>query len=134
MFRLVQQMEERDMSTLRNFTTAAAIVVGAALAAGAALASGAHLTDAEYIAAARCQGLYQSRTLGPADATGINALMKSEGERREPVVLDRADSARQEARQQADHAGAVMKPQFASERDGACQVWAKNGGAVMGSR
>jgi hypothetical protein len=134
MFLLVQHMEERDMSTLRNIAAAASILAGVALSSGAALASGSHLTDAEYIAAARCQGLYQARSLGPADAAGINALIKSEGATREPAVLDRADSARDEARSQADHAGSVMKPQYASERDGSCQVWAKNGGAVMGSR
>ena len=122
------------MSALRNITAAASILAGAALSAGAASASGSHLSDAEYIAAARCQGLYQARSLGPADAAGINALVKSEGATREPAVLDRADSARDEARQQADHAAGVMKPQYASERDGACQVWAKNGSPMMGRR
>jgi hypothetical protein len=128
-------MEERDMQTLRKFAAAAAILASSALTAGAALASGPHLTDAEYIAAARCQGLYQAKSLGPADASGINALIKSEGGSRMPAVLDRADSARDEARSQADHASSIMKPQYASERDGACQVWAKNGGgSVVGSR
>jgi hypothetical protein len=134
MFLLVQQMEERDMSTLRNLATAASILAGAALTAGAALASGTHLSDSQFIAAAHCQGLYQARSLGPADAAGINAVIKSEGATRDPAVLDRADNARDEARQQADHAGAMMKTQYASERDGSCQVWAKNAGSVMGSR
>jgi hypothetical protein len=128
-------MEERDMSTLRNFAAAAAILTGVALSSGAALASSSHLTDAEYIAAARCQGLYQAKNLGPADAAGINSVVKSEGASREPAVLDRASDARDEARREADHAGALMKTQYASERDGACQVWAKNGGgSVVGSR
>jgi hypothetical protein len=132
---IVQQMEERDMSTLRNFAAAATILASAAVTAGAALASSSHLTDAEYIAAARCQGLYQAKTLGPADASGINALIRNEGATREPMVRDRADSARDDARQQADHASALMKTQYASERDGSCQVWAKNGGgSVVGSR
>ena len=122
------------MSALANITAAASIVAGFVLNAGAALASSQHLSDAEYIAAARCQGLYQAKSLGPADASGINAIMKAEGGRM-PAVQDRADEARDQARSQADHAGSVMKPQYASERDGACQVWAKNGGgAVVGSR
>ncbi|HEY1449106.1 MAG TPA: hypothetical protein VGF33_11280 [Caulobacteraceae bacterium] len=93
------------------------------------MAAPAHLTDSQYIAAAHCQGLFDSRSLGAVDASGINAVMKSEGAYRGPEVADRADQARSDARRSADHAGSLMKSQLASERDGACQVWASGGGS-----
>ena len=112
------------MSRLGNLIAIAALV-----SSGAALAGPTHLNDSEYIAAAHCQGLFNSRSLGSADASQINAVMKSEGATRSPDVADRADEARIEAKRSADHAGSLMKAQLASERDGPCQVWAHGGGA-----
>jgi hypothetical protein len=118
-------MEERDMSGLANL-----IAIAALASTGAALAAPTHLTDSQYLAAAHCQGLFDSRSLGAADASGINAVMKSEGAYRSPEVVARADQARSDAKRSADRAGALMKGQFASERDGACQAWA-HGAAPM---
>ena len=103
------------------------IAIAALAASGAALAAPAHLNDSQYIAAAHCQGLFDSHALGAADASGINSVMKSEGAYRSPAIADRASEARTDARRSADRAGAGMKSQLASERDGACQVWAHGG-------
>ena len=105
------------------------IAIAALASTGAALAAPTHLNDAQYIAAAHCQGLYESRSLGAVDASQINSVMKSEGAYRSLDVADRADQARTEAKRSADHAGSLMKAQLASERDGACQVWANGSGA-----
>jgi hypothetical protein len=117
-------MEERDMSGLGNL-----IAIAALASTGAALASPTHLNDSQYIAAAHCQGLFESRSLGSVDASQINSVMKSEGATRSSDVADRADQARMDAKRSADHAGSLMKAQLSSERDGACQVWAHGGGA-----
>ena len=113
------------MSGLANLFAIAALA-----STSAAFAAPTHLSDSQYLAAAHCQGLYDSRSLGAADASGINAVMKSEGAYRSPEIADRAKQARSDARRSADHAGALMKGQLASERDGACQVWA-HGGSPM---
>ena len=110
------------------------IAIAALASTGAALAAPTHLSDSQYIAAAHCQGLFDSRSLGSVDASGINAVMKSEGATRLPDVLARADEARNDARKSADHAGSLMKSQLASERDGACQVWARGPSATSASR
>jgi hypothetical protein len=115
-------MEERDMSGLGNL-----IAIAALASTGAALAAPTHLNDSQYIAAAHCQGLFDSRSLGAIDASQIDAVMKSEGAYRTPDVSDRADQARIEAKRSADHAGSLMKTQLSSERDGACQAWAHGG-------
>jgi hypothetical protein len=105
---------------------------GLAALATAATASAAHLTDSQYIAAAHCQGLFDSHALGAADAHGINSLMKTESLYRGPEILDRADEARSEAKGEANRAGSLMKSQLVSERDGACQTWAKAGEIASG--
>jgi hypothetical protein len=105
------------------------IAIAALASTSAAFAAPTHLNDSQYIAAAHCQGLFQSRSLGAVDGSQINSVMKSEGSTRSVDVADRADQARMDAKRSADHAGSLMKAQLASERDGACQVWAHGGGA-----
>jgi len=122
------------MSALRNVFTATAMFAGAAILATAATASDAQLTDSQYIAAAHCQGLFDAHNLGPVDASGINALVKTEGAYRTPDVLDRADQAKSDAMSRANRASPLAKSEFVSERDGACQVWAKAGNAGSASR
>ncbi|MGH7025033.1 MAG: hypothetical protein ACREEB_15790 [Caulobacteraceae bacterium] len=122
------------MSALRNIVLSAALFTGAATLATAAFASTAQLSDSQFIAAARCQGLFDSHALGSVDASGINALMKSEGAYRVPEVSDRADEARNHAQNLASHASPAERSELISERDGACQVWAKAGGEGMAGR
>lgn len=106
------------MSGLRNLIAAAAV-----LSAAGAFAAPAHLNDSQYIAAAHCQGLYDSHALGVADAKPFDAMMKAEGGYRSPDVIVRADQARSEALRAADHAGPLIKTQLVGERDGACLAW-----------
>jgi hypothetical protein len=120
------------MPSHRNLVVAVTMFAGAAALATAALASGPKLSDAQYLAAAHCQGLYNSHALGSADSSAINALMKSEGAYRSPEVADRADEARSQAMSSASHAGAGTRSELISERDGACQVWAKSGDTSTG--
>ena len=110
------------------------IAIAALASTGAALAAPSHLNDSQYLAAAHCQGLFDSHALGAVDASGINAVMKSEGASRLPEIAARADEARGAARRSADHAGALMKSQLAAERDGACQVWARGSSTTSASR
>ena len=110
------------MSVITNIAIAAALITATGVSAGTT-----HLTDAQYLAAARCQGLFDSHKLGPVDASGINKMMDREGDYRQPAVADRADEARNDAEREADHAGALGRQALVSERDGACQVWASDG-------
>ncbi len=120
------------MSAHRNLTAAVAIAAGAAALATAAFASGPRLSDSQYIAAAHCQALFNAHALGSADASGINSMMKSEGAYRTPDVLDRADEVRNQAMAKANHAGPGARSDLISERDGACQTWAKVGDSQGG--
>lgn len=114
------------MSGLGHLIAAAAV-----LSATGAFAAPAHLNDSQYIAAAHCQGLYDSHALGAADAKPFDAMMKSEGGIRSPDIIARADQARSDAMRAADHAGALVKTQLVGERDGACMAWT-NGAASGG--
>jgi hypothetical protein len=120
------------MPAHRNIALAATLFAGAAALSTAALASSAKLSDSQYVAAAHCQGLFDSHALGPVDASAINAMMKSEGSYRTPEVSDRADEARNAALSKASHAGPGVRSDLISERDGACQVWAKAGDTSTG--
>lgn len=121
------------MSYFRNVVLSATLLTGAAALATASFAATAHLSDSQYIAAAHCQGLFDSHALGPVDSSGIDTTMKSEGAYRVPEISDRADEARDRAKSMASHAGSAERSQLISERDGACQVWAKAGAEGMAS-
>lgn len=120
------------MPAHRNLALAATLLAGAAALSTAAFASGPKLSDSQYIAAAHCQGLFDSHALGPVDASAINAMMKSEGAYRSPEVSDRAEEARNAAISKASHSGAAVRSDLISERDGACQTWAKAGSTSTG--
>lgn len=104
-------------------------MVGAALvaAATAAYAQSLRVNDIHYIAAARCQGLITSSSLGSIDPTGINRFMDLESAGRTPLVFDRASDARNTAKREAATAGADQRATLVSERDGPCQEWAHMG-------
>jgi hypothetical protein len=88
----------------------------------AAFAQPSHLSDAQYIAAARCQVLMSSKTLGAQDTHSIDAAMKSEGASRSPMVSERAQDAADNAYLAVSHAGAYSKAALIAERDGPCQA------------
>lgn len=120
------------MSAHRNLLVAVTMFAGAAALTTAAFASGSKLSDSQYLAAAHCQGLFNSKALGSVDASSINAIMKSEGAYRSPEIADRADEVRNQAMSRASHASAGARSELISERDGACQVWAKAGEVATG--
>ena len=106
------------MSILKGF------VIAASLAASTAVfAAPTQLSDAQYLAAARCQGLLTSSALGKQDASAIDRFMTSQERGRQSQVIDRADEARADAAREASHAGPHEKADLISERDGVCQAW-----------
>ncbi|HEY7901644.1 MAG TPA: hypothetical protein VIC25_10725 [Caulobacteraceae bacterium] len=111
---------------------AAVAIFGAATLASTAFASGSQLTDSQYLAAAHCQGLFDAKTLGSADASGIDSLMRSEGAYRAPEIADRAAEARGQALKMASRASVGSRNDLIAQRDGACSVWAKASGGVSG--
>lgn len=100
----------------------ALIIVAPLVLSTAAVAAPDKFTDSQYIAAARCQGLMSSSTLGAVDVHAVDAVMKNEGATRSPAVADRAEDARAQARRAADHAGAYSKGALIAERDGPCHA------------
>ncbi len=112
------------MSTFKAFALIAPLALSSA-----ALAAPAHVTDAQYIAAARCQGLMASASLGRQDTRGIDALVNAEGGIRTGDVFDRGEEARDEAARAARHAGAYEKSVLVAERDGVCRLF--NADATM---
>lgn len=112
------------MSIIRNI-----LIVGAMASTTAAVAATSHLSDSQYIAAARCQGLFNSAALGSTDSSGINKVMKSEGAIRNSNVFQLAEDARTSASREASHAAAQGRSALVSERDGACQVFTHAAGS-----
>ena len=110
------------MSMLKAF-----VVIASIATSSVALASPAHLSDAQYVSAARCGGLIGSPALGRGDTSAIDAVLKSEGRSRMPIVADKADEARRDAVREAAHAGVQGRAALAAERDGVCQAWNRAG-------
>jgi hypothetical protein len=110
------------MSVNKVSRIALSVALGlAAMSATAAMAQGARLSDAQYIAAARCEGLMTSAALGRQDTSAIDAMLKAQSGGREYAVFDRADGAREQAQQAARHGGVYAKAALVAERDGACR-------------
>ena len=111
------------------------ILAVAAMSVGAgAMAAPTRLNDAQYLAAARCSGLMAAPALGVGDGGSLSALLKAEGRGRMPVVADRAEQMRDDARREAGHAGAQGRAGLIAERDGVCRSLAglSGSGATSG--
>ncbi len=106
------------MSFFSNLALAATMAV----AATAAQAHAAHMTDAQYLAAARCEGLMSSSELGRQDDAALTRTLRSEAASRPAEIVDRADEARESALNAVRHAGVYGRAALASERDGACRA------------
>jgi hypothetical protein len=101
------------------------IVIAASLTASSAVfAAPTQLSDAQYLAAARCQGLLTSSALGKQDASAIDSFMASQERGRSVQAIDQAAEARSDAIREASRAGPHGKAELISERDGVCQAWA----------
>ena len=98
--------------------TVAVLATALALASGASAAVAAQATDVDYLKASRCRGLAVG--LG-ADASGLAAFVKSQGQARAPFIQERADEefarAKREARGDA-------KERVSAEFAGACSAYA----------
>jgi len=88
------------------------------LAAGAAAAAPVQATDMDYLRASRCRGL--AAGLG-ADASGIEAYLKSASQGRSLSVQDRGAQEFAKAKRQA---GGEAKPRLQAELSGACTAYA----------
>ena len=109
------------MSILKSLIVATA---GVAVAASAMAASSERLTDSQYLAAARCDGLYNSPSLGKVDASGMDKVFRTETSYRDPAIIDRGESVRDNAKHEARDGSAASRAVLTAERDGACQVYA----------
>jgi hypothetical protein len=105
------------MSMLKTLVMVAPLALSTA-----AFAQPSRLSDAQYIAAARCQVLMSSRSLGAQDSQAIDVMMKSEGASRSVFASQRAEDAADSARQAVSHAGAYGKAALIAERDGPCRA------------
>ncbi len=115
------------MSMLKTFLVMAPVALSAAALSTAATAAPQRLTDAQYIAAARCEVLMSSVSLGRVDTHDIAALLKVQSNARSVEVFDRADLAREQAAQAARHAGAYSKAALVAERDASCAALTSGG-------
>ena len=111
------------MSILKSLIVAAAGVTVAA----SAMAGTERLTDSQYLAAARCDGLYNSPALGKVDASGMDKVFKTETNYRDPAIVDRGESVRDNAKHEARDGSAASRAALTAERDGACQTYASSG-------
>jgi hypothetical protein len=96
------------------------LLLVSAAAAGAAVA-GDRLSEAAYLKAARCQGLAHAASLGPVDATAIDALMLAQGEGRDVRVRNQAKLLSADARRTADRA--LNKASLTRELGTRCAAW-----------
>ena len=105
---------------MRFFTTAATVAVFAA-AAATAVAAPARLSDAQFIAINRCLGIESSKTLGTDHLAAFEQLVKSQDWARQSYIAEKADEARQTARDEASRAGPEHNLGLVAERDGVCR-------------
>jgi len=97
---------------------AAVTLASLALASSASLAVAAQTTDVDYLRASRCRGL--AAGLG-ADASAINAYLKSAAAGRSPAVLNRADEEFARARRQGRNEEG--KARLQAELSGPCAAY-----------
>jgi hypothetical protein len=102
-------------STAVLLATLGLVIAGQASAATAT----AHLSDVDYLKANRCRGLAEG--FGVTNASGIDALIKSEGRNRIEVVYERAQ--REQVQGKRDAAKSDGKDRFQAELNGYCSAF-----------
>ena len=101
------------------------VSVAGLLTAGSATASD-RITDAQYLKAARCNGLASSVS-GVVDADALGSFVKSASAQRSVYVLDRADQEFDKGKRD----GRVSdKSKATAELTGACQAYLGDGSNV----
>jgi hypothetical protein len=98
----------------------AAMLAGAA---GSALAAPQRISDTQFVEANRCLGLMSAKDLASDDAPALKAFVDAQAGAREPMALDMADQARNDAARQAARAGAETRARLIAERDGTCKAF-----------
>lgn len=96
----------------------ASLALASAALAGAAHAQSARITDSEYLALARCAGLYEGAGL---DAQQINQELRAARRGRADHIRDQATSAKAQAEAEAARASGADAERLAAER-AACAV------------
>ena len=102
---------------MRLVTTALFIASLAAVSAPAS--AGDRLSDADYLRAARCQGI--AAKLGGPDTGGIDALVRTQGERRDARLRNQARAARADAEREA--AADARRARLTAELNGRCATF-----------
>ncbi len=87
-------------------------------AAGAAAAAD-HLTDVDYLKASRCRGIAEG--LGAGDTAGLDALIKTEGQRRPEAIYERGQT--ELARGKRDASSRDLRERVSDELNGACMAY-----------
>ena len=100
------------------------LAVAAAAAAASTALAGDRLSEAAYLKAAHCQGLAHAASLGAVDTTGIDALMREQGEGRDVRVRNQAKAIRAETTAAAE--SAKNKARLVNERDTRCSAWVQS--------
>jgi hypothetical protein len=102
---------------MRLVTTALFIASLAAVSAPAM--AGDRVSDSDYLKAARCQGI--AAKLGGPDTSGIDAFVRTQGERRDVRLRNQARTARADAEREA---GAEAKrARLTAELNGRCAAF-----------
>ncbi|MBO9559001.1 MAG: hypothetical protein J7515_10500 [Caulobacter sp.] len=113
---------------MRILISIAAVALAASTVAPAFAAD--RISDSELVRASRCLGLAKASSLGEADATALQALVKTQSRGRDPLVQNRVASAERNASAQADKAKDDVKASLIAERDGACKALTSSSGGA----
>jgi hypothetical protein len=79
-------------------------------------------SDAKFILANRCAALMASDKLGPVDGSAIQSFIDEQKVSREPVVLDMAKRANDQAALAAKRADDDGRAKLIAEREGRCKT------------
>jgi hypothetical protein len=82
-------------------------------------AAGDRVSDANYLKAARCQGL--AHATGGTDTSGIDAFVQAQGEKRDPRLRNQARAARADAEREAQ--SEAKRARLTAELNGRCAAW-----------
>jgi len=121
---------------IRPTSMVGAMILGASvLAASTSPAQSLRVNDIHFVQAAACQGLFTSPDLPPIDPTAINRFMDLESAGRPALILDRAETARQNARREAATASPDKRANLIAQRDAiSCRRYVEMGAHAPSGR
>jgi len=120
----------------RSTSMLGAMMLGASvLAASTSPAQSLRVNDIHFVQAAACQGLINSPDLPPIDPTAINRFMDLESAGRPALILDRAETARQNSRREAATASPDKRANLIAQRDAiSCRRYVEMGAHAPSGR